>query len=175
MSSPPLRGSAEWSARREVVLLLELTGGNRRRAQWLWLQKERTKAEASQLASATSPQARQQPAGCQAKPATARARVVPKPKKSAARLAKDPFETLASARPSGRPCQDRCVLARAHSRGEHTTLCPPRVRAVRRAGPAQISLHKPPSPRCKKAMRRPITAVARQVGAPRGRRRDHRP
>ena len=89
MSSPPLRGSAEWSARREVVLLLELTGGNRRRAQWLWLQKERTKAEASQLASATSPQARQQPAGCQAKPATARARVVPKPKKSAARLAKD--------------------------------------------------------------------------------------
>ena len=89
MSSPPLRGSAEWSARREVALLLELTGGNRRRAQWLWLQKERTKAEASQLASATSPQARQQPAGCQAKPATARARVVPKPKKSAARLAKD--------------------------------------------------------------------------------------
>ena len=89
MSSPPLRGSAEWSARREVVLLLELTGGNRRRAQWLWLQKLRTKAEASQLASATSPQARQQPAGCQAKPATARARVVPKPKKSAARLAKD--------------------------------------------------------------------------------------
>ena len=89
MSSPPLRGSAEWSARREVVLLLELTGGNRRRAQWLWLQKERTKAEASQLASATSPQASQQPAGCQAKPATARARGVPKPKKSAARLAKD--------------------------------------------------------------------------------------
>jgi hypothetical protein len=71
------------------VLLLELTGGNRRRAQWLWLQKERTKAEASQLASATSPQASQQPAGCQAKPATARARGVPKPKKSAARLAKD--------------------------------------------------------------------------------------
>ena len=71
------------------MLLLELTGGNRRRAQWLWLQKERTKAEASQLASATSPQASQQPAGCQAKPATARARGVPKPKKSAARLAKD--------------------------------------------------------------------------------------
>ena len=47
------------------------------------------KAEASQLASATSPQASQQPAGCQAKPATARARGVPKPKKSAARLAKD--------------------------------------------------------------------------------------
>ena len=89
MSSPPLRGSAEWSARREVVLLLELTGGSRRRAQWLWLQKERTKAEASQPASATSPQASQQPAGCQAKPATARARGVPKPKKSAARLAKD--------------------------------------------------------------------------------------
>ena len=73
------------------MLLLELTGGNRRRAQWLWLQKERTKAEASQLASATSPQARQQPAGCQAKPATARARDVPRarPKKSTARLAKD--------------------------------------------------------------------------------------
>jgi len=89
MSSPPLRGSPEWSARREAVLLLELAGGNRRRAQWLWLQKERTKAEASQLASAKSPQASQQPAGCQAKPATARAQGVPKPKKSAARLAKD--------------------------------------------------------------------------------------
>ena len=57
MSSPPLRGSAEWSARREVVLLLELTGGNRRRAQWLWLQKERRKAEASQLAMGLKQQA----------------------------------------------------------------------------------------------------------------------
>ena len=85
----PVRGSAEWSARREVELLLGLAGGNRRRAQWLWLQKERRKAEASQLASAKSPQASQQPAGCQAKPATARAQGVPKPKKSAARLAKD--------------------------------------------------------------------------------------
>ena len=89
MSSPPLRGSVEWSARREAVLLLELAGGNRRRAQWLWLQKERMKAEASQLASAKSPQASQQPAGSQAEPATARAQGVPKPKKSAARLAKD--------------------------------------------------------------------------------------
>ena len=29
MSSPPLRGTAEWSATREVALLLGLTGGNR--------------------------------------------------------------------------------------------------------------------------------------------------
>jgi len=29
MSSPPLRGTAEWSASREVALLLGLAGGNR--------------------------------------------------------------------------------------------------------------------------------------------------
>jgi hypothetical protein len=33
MSSPPLRGTAEWSATREVALLLGLTGGNRHAAQ----------------------------------------------------------------------------------------------------------------------------------------------
>ena len=74
MSSPALRGTAEWSAQREVALLLGLTCGNRYAAQQLWLQKERIKAEASQVASAGSPQASQQPAGCQAKPATAKAR-----------------------------------------------------------------------------------------------------
>ena len=74
----PVRGSAEWSAKREVELLLGLAGGNRRRAQWLWLQKERIKAEASQFASAGAPPASQQPAGCRAEPATARARGVPK-------------------------------------------------------------------------------------------------
>ncbi len=91
MASPPLRGSVEWSAEREVKVLLGLTRGNYYRAQQLWLQKERYKAEASQVASAGSPQASQQAAGCQAKPATARAQDVPKPrrKKSAARLAKD--------------------------------------------------------------------------------------
>jgi hypothetical protein len=47
MSSPPLRGTAEWSATREVALLLGLTGGNRYAAQQLWLRKERIKAEAS--------------------------------------------------------------------------------------------------------------------------------
>ena len=60
MSSPPLRGTAEWSATRvesEVALLLGLTGGNRYAAQQLWLRKERIKAEASQFASAGSPQA----------------------------------------------------------------------------------------------------------------------
>ena len=41
MSSPPLRGTAEWSANREVALLLGLTGGNRYAAQQLWLRKER--------------------------------------------------------------------------------------------------------------------------------------
>ena len=72
-------------------MLLGLTRGNHYAAQQLWLQRERHKAEASQIASAGSPQASQQAAGCQAKPATARARDVPraKPKKSAARLAKD--------------------------------------------------------------------------------------
>ena len=91
MASPPLRGSAEWSAKREVAVLLGLTRGNHYAAQKLWLQRERIKAEASQVASAGSPQASQQAAGCQAKPATARAQDVPKPrrKKSAARLAKD--------------------------------------------------------------------------------------
>jgi hypothetical protein len=91
MASPPLRGSAEWSAKREVAVLLGLTRGNHYAAQQLWLQRERHKAEASQIASAGSPQASQQAAGCQAKPATAGARDVPraKPKKSAARLAKD--------------------------------------------------------------------------------------
>ena len=88
MASPPLRGSAEWSAKREVAVLLGLTRGNHYAAQQLWLQRERHKAEASQIASAGSPQASQQAAGCQAKPATAGARDVPraKPKKSAARL-----------------------------------------------------------------------------------------
>ena len=91
MASPPLRGSAEWSAKREVAVLLGLTRGNHYAAQKLWLQRERIKAEASQVASAGSPQASQWAAGCQAKPATARARDVPRarPKKSAARLAKD--------------------------------------------------------------------------------------
>ena len=74
MSSPPL--AAEWSAKREVALLLGLAGGNRYAAQQLWLRKERIKAEASQFASAGSPQASQQPAGCRAKPATAKARGV---------------------------------------------------------------------------------------------------
>ena len=45
MSSPPLRGTAEWSATREVALLLGLAGGNRYAAQQLWLRKERIKAE----------------------------------------------------------------------------------------------------------------------------------
>ena len=91
MASPPLRGSPEWSAKRELEVLLGLTRGNYYAAQQLWLQRERYRAEASQVASAGSPQASQQAAGCQAKPATARARDVPraKPKKSAARLAKD--------------------------------------------------------------------------------------
>ena len=61
MSSPALRGSAEWSARREVALLLGLTRGNLYAAQQLWLRKERIKAEASQVASAGAPQASQQP------------------------------------------------------------------------------------------------------------------
>ena len=91
MASPPLRGSPEWSATREVHVLLALTRGNYYAAQRLWLQREREKVEASQHASAGSPQASQQAAGCRAKPATAKARDVPKPKrkKSAARLAKD--------------------------------------------------------------------------------------
>ena len=91
MASPPLRGSPEWSAKRELEVLLGLTRGKYYAAQQLWLQRERYRAEASQVASAGSPQASQQAAGCQAKPATARARDVPraKPKKSAARLAKD--------------------------------------------------------------------------------------
>ena len=55
MSSPPLRGTAEWSAAREVALLLGLSGGNRYAAQQLWLRKERMKAEASQVASAAPP------------------------------------------------------------------------------------------------------------------------
>ena len=58
MSSPPLRGTAEWSANREVALLLGLAGGNRYAAQQLWLRKERIKVEATQVASAGSPQAR---------------------------------------------------------------------------------------------------------------------
>ena len=77
MSSPPLRGTAEWSATREVALLLGLAGGNRYAAQQLWLRKERIKAEASQFASAGSPQASQQPAGCRAEPAPAWAQAVP--------------------------------------------------------------------------------------------------
>ena len=87
MSSPPLCGTAEWSATREVALLLGLTGGNRYAAQQLWLRKERIKAEASQFASAGSQQASQQPAGCRAKPATAKAQGVPK-RSSPAQLAK---------------------------------------------------------------------------------------
>ena len=55
-----LRGSAEWSAKREVAVLLGLTRGNHYAAQKLWLQRERIKAEASQVASAGSPQASQQ-------------------------------------------------------------------------------------------------------------------
>ena len=47
MSTPALRSSAEWSARRELALLLGLTSGNRYAAQQLWLRKERIKAEAS--------------------------------------------------------------------------------------------------------------------------------
>ena len=87
MSSPPLRGTAEWSANREVALLLGLTGGNRYAAQQLWLRKERIKAEASQFASAGSPQASRQPAGCRAEPAPAWAQAVPK-QRTAAQLAR---------------------------------------------------------------------------------------
>ena len=64
-----------------MALLLGLAGGNRYAAQQLWLRKERIKAEASQVASAGAPQASQQPAGCQAKPAT-----VKEPQLVAARL-----------------------------------------------------------------------------------------
>jgi len=85
MSSPPLRGTAEWSANREVALLLGLAGGNRYAAQQLWLRKERIKAEASQFASAGAPQASQQPAGSRAKPATAKAQGVPKQRSPAQR------------------------------------------------------------------------------------------
>ena len=83
------RSAAPRSGRRtrEVALLLGLTGGNRYAAQQLWLRKERIKAEASQFASAGSPQASQQPAGCRAKPATAKAQGVPK-RSSPAQLAK---------------------------------------------------------------------------------------
>ena len=45
------------------------------------------KAEASQFASVGAPQASQQPAGCRAKPAPARAQAVPK-QKTAAQLAR---------------------------------------------------------------------------------------
>ena len=86
MSTPALRGSAEWSARRELALLLGLTRGNLYAAQQLWLRKERIKAEASQVASAGAPQASQQPAGCQAKPATEQ-KAVPK-LETAAQLAR---------------------------------------------------------------------------------------
>ena len=88
MSSPPLRGTAEWSATREVALLLGLTGGNRYAAQQLWLRKERIKAEASQVASAGPPQASQQPAGYRAKPAPAQAQAVPK-QRTPAQLARN--------------------------------------------------------------------------------------
>ena len=88
MSSPPLRGTAEWSAAREVALLLGLTGGNRYAAQQLWLRKERIKAEASQVASAAPPQASQQPAGCRAKPAPAQAQAVPR-QRTPAQLARN--------------------------------------------------------------------------------------
>ena len=64
-----------------------LTGGNRYAAQQLWLRKERIKAEASQFGSAGSQQASQQPAGCRAKPAPARAQAVPR-QKTAAQLAR---------------------------------------------------------------------------------------
>ena len=88
MSSPPLRGTAEWSATREAALLLGLASGNRYAAQQLWLRKERIKAEASQAASAGPPQASQQPAGCRAKPAPAQAQAVPK-QKTPAQLARN--------------------------------------------------------------------------------------
>ena len=88
MSSPPLRGTAEWSAAREVALLLGLSGGNRYAAQQLWLRKERMKAEASQVASAAPPQASQQPAGYRAKPAPAQAQAVPK-QRTPAQLARN--------------------------------------------------------------------------------------
>ena len=88
MSSPPLRGTAEWSAAREVALLLGLSGGNRYAAQQLWLRKERMKAEASQVASAAPPQASQQPAGYRAKPAPAQAQAVPR-QRTPAQLARN--------------------------------------------------------------------------------------
>ena len=88
MSSPPLRGTAEWSAAREVALLLGLSGGNRYAAQQLWLRKERIKAEASQVASAAPPQASQQPAGYRAKPAPAQAQAVPR-QRTPAQLARN--------------------------------------------------------------------------------------
>ena len=88
MSSPPLRGTAEWSANREVALLMGLAGGNRYAAQQLWLRKERIKAEASQVASAAPPQASQQPAGYRAKPAPAQAQAVPR-QRTPAQLARN--------------------------------------------------------------------------------------
>ena len=143
MSSPPLRGTAEWSANREVWRCCCGADGrkNRYAAQQLWLRKEHIKAEASQVASAGSPQASQQPAGCRAKPAPARAQAVPK-QKTAAQLAK-------LARNSRRLNQKHlaskmwacecvwragcspgaCERALAASRTEPT--CPRRVRRVR--------------------------------------------
>ena len=72
-----------------MALLLGLTLRRKplRSAQQLWLRKERIKAEASQFVSAGSPQASQQPAGCRAKPAPARAQAVPR-QKTAAQLAR---------------------------------------------------------------------------------------
>ena len=101
MSSPPLHGTAEWSANREVALLLGLTGENRYAAQQLWLRKERIKAEASQLASAGSPQASQRAAGCQAKPATARARGVrPRPSEKEKRPSEQKKEVVRRSDPA---------------------------------------------------------------------------
>ena len=62
MSSPALRGSAEWSARRELALLLGLTRGNHYAAQELWLRKESIKAEASQVLPADKQEGPPRPA-----------------------------------------------------------------------------------------------------------------
>ena len=54
MASPPLRGSPEWSAKREVEVLLGLTRGNHYRAQQLSAPKKTRGAAAVQAALAAA-------------------------------------------------------------------------------------------------------------------------
>ena len=143
--TPPLRGTAEWSANREVALLLGLAGGNRYAAQQLWLRK-RSALRRRPRRLRVQDLRRQASSLLAAEPSRPRLRHRACP--SGARLPSSPRSRGASTRSTSRArCGRACVsgeqaarLVRASARSHHGVQLRRRDRPL-----AQSQIHPPPT------------------------------